>query len=516
MVAVLLGTLSVCCFSLGPWKLNGAPEQIARPDIVTVDWVAIFGELERPSVQFPHDLHTEVMEERNEECTICHPVHDDGRLSLKYERLADGSGQEMLDLYHENCIACHEERASTGAAAGPVACGDCHRRRPGYELARQPFGFDKSLHYRHIKATDEKCDACHHLYDEAAEKLVYVEGEESSCRDCHREEKEEKRSAFEVAAHEACIGCHRDPPPGIQTDDVGPQLCAGCHDQERQLAIEVVENPPRLKRKQPDFVLVSVPESDLAASKWKTVPFSHVMHEEMATSCRVCHHETLEQCSECHSLRGSEKGDGVTYQQAMHGMMSDHSCVGCHEEEKSLVACAGCHALMAQEDLPERACRICHAGPDPESVDRLRSRFESLDDFRPPESAVRLSFAPTEIPETVTIGVLSSEYEQAEMPHRKIVETLSARIKESKIATHFHGHEDVVCKGCHHHSPIGEEPPLCEHCHAAEFDETNALKPGLEAAYHLQCLGCHKVMEIEEPKDCAGCHREKEKTSIGS
>ncbi len=516
MALVLLGMLSVCCLSLGSWKRNAAAEQTARADIVTLDEMAAFGALERPPVQFPHDLHTEVMKERKEECTICHPVHDDGRLSLKYERLEDASGQETLDLYHEKCIACHKESADAGAAAGPIACGGCHRREPTYASSRRPFGFDKSLHYRHIKAANEKCEPCHHVYDEATEKLVYVEGEESSCRDCHREEKEENRSAFRVAAHEACIGCHRDPAVELQTDSRGPEQCAGCHDQERQLAIEVVEDPPRLKRDQPDFVLLSVPEEDLEASNWNTVPFSHLEHEKLAESCRVCHHETLKQCSECHALTGSEEGEGVTYQQAMHGVMSDQSCVGCHEKEKSLLACAGCHALMTEADLSERACRICHAGPEPENLDRLRSRFKSMDDFRPPQSAVRLSFASSEMPESVTIGVLSSEYEPAEMPHRKIVEKLSAGVKESKIATHFHGHEDVVCQGCHHHSPIGAKPPRCEHCHSAEFDKTNPLKPGLLAAYHLQCLGCHKVMEIEEPKDCAGCHREKEKINIGS
>jgi hypothetical protein len=516
MAIVLLGMLSSCRFSLDTWNLDGPAEQIARSDLVSMDWVAIFGELERPPVQFPHDLHTQMMKERNEDCTICHLVHDDGHLSSKYERLEDASEEEIRDLYHENCIACHKESASADAADGPVACGDCHRRQPTYASSRQPFGFDKSLHYRHIKASEEKCEACHHLYDEAAEKLVYVKGKESSCRDCHGEEKEENRSAFSVAAHHACIECHRDPPPELRTDSSGPQLCGGCHDQERQLAIQVVENPPRLKREQPDFVLLTVPEADLAASKWRTVPFSHVKHEELVTSCRLCHHQTLDRCNECHSLTGSERGDGVTYQQAMHGMMSDHSCVGCHEEEKTAPACAGCHSLITQGDLPERACNICHAGPEPESLDRLRSQFESMDDFRPLASAVGPGFASSEIPESVTIGVMSGEYEPAVMPHRKIVEALSARIKESRIATHFHGGEDVICQGCHHHSPIGAEPPLCEHCHTAEFDETNPLKPGLQAAFHLQCLGCHKAMQIEEPKDCVGCHREKQEIGIGS
>jgi hypothetical protein len=505
----LLGMVSICCLSSSGCGTSEAAEAITRPDVIALAEMALLEELDRPSVQFPHDLHTDAMTERGEDCTLCHVVQDDGYLFATYKPLVDAGEQEAMDLYHEDCIDCHQEMAGEGAKAGPVACGDCHRRRPTYISYRQPFGLDNSLHYRHVQAVKDECKACHHVYDEAAEKLVYVEGKESSCRDCHRQETEKNRSAFRVAAHQACIGCHREPPPEIQTESLGPQQCGGCHDRERQLAIEVIEELPRLKRNQPDFVLISAAEADLEASKLGTVPFSHVSHEEFTGSCRTCHHETLQRCSECHLLTGSDKADGVMLQRAMHDMMSDHSCVGCHEAEKSTPACAGCHVLMTQADLPERACTICHAGPEPQLLDSVGGRYRSLDDFRPTPAEIALSFAPSEIPETVTIGVISDEYEPSVMPHRKIVETLSARIKESRIATHFHGHEDVVCQGCHHQSPIGEEPPLCENCHGMEFDQANPLKPGLRAAYHLQCLSCHKAMEIEEPKDCAGCHREK-------
>ncbi|NIV34748.1 MAG: cytochrome C, partial [Anaerolineae bacterium] len=126
-----------------------------------------------------------------------HVVQDDGYLSATYKPLVDADAQEVMDLYHENCIGCHQEIADEGAKAGPVACGDCHLRQPAYVSSRQPFGFDNSLHYRHVKAAKEDCKACHHVYDEVAKELVYVEGKESSCRDCHREETEENRSAFQ-------------------------------------------------------------------------------------------------------------------------------------------------------------------------------------------------------------------------------------------------------------------------------------------------------------------------------
>jgi hypothetical protein len=521
-----LGMLPICSLSLNGCTPDAAAEQATRADLVAfVDTVPL-DHFERPSVLFPHDLHTEVMKERKEDCTLCHPAHPDGRLSFSYERLdnrdeegADSTDvrlvntgdDEIIDLYHDNCIGCHKETASTGAAAGPLACGDCHRRQPAYLSSREPFGFDKSLHYRHVKAAQEKCEACHHEYDEAKKELVYVEGKESSCRDCHRQETEENRSAFKLAAHEACIGCHREPAPEIktETDSVRPQLCVACHDLQQRLAIEQIEEPPRLKRGQDDFLLLSASKADLDASKLKTVPFSHLDHEQTTDSCRTCHHETLDRCSECHTLKGSEESEGVTLYQAMHATMSDHSCVGCHETEKAAPECAGCHTQMEQGRLPEEGCDICHAGPLPELLESERSRYRTMDDFRPGPSEIALSFALDDIPEIVEIGSLSNEYEPAKMPHRKIVEKLTHYISENSTATYFHGHQDIVCQGCHHQSPVGEKPPLCESCHGAAATEPDLLKPGLQGAYHRQCLGCHQSMDIQKPEDCSGCHAEK-------
>jgi hypothetical protein len=372
---------------------------------------------------------------------------------------------------------------------------------------------DKSLHYRHVKAAEEKCEPCHHEYDEKAEKLVYVEGKERSCRDCHREETEENRSAFKLAAHEACIGCHREPAPELKTeaDSARPQLCVACHDLEQQLAIKQIEDPPRLKLKrgQEDFMLLSTSEADLEFSKLRTVPFSHVDHEQAATSCRVCHHETLQSCNECHTLQAGEKSGGINLFRAMHAMRTDHSCVGCHETEKASSQCAGCHAQMEPARLPEEGCEACHAGPLPEMLESERAQFESMEVFRPGPAETRLSFAPKDIPETVEIGLLSDEFEPAKMPHRKIVEKLLEHIRDSSTATHFHGHEDAVCQGCHHGSPVGERPPLCKSCHGADSPDLELMKPALKGAYHRQCLGCHESMELQKPEDCSGCHAEK-------
>jgi hypothetical protein len=161
---------------------------------------------------------------------------------------------------------------------------------------------------------------------------------------------------------------------------------------------------------------------------------------------------------------------------------------------------------MEQGRLSEHACGICHAGPSPEQLDAVRSSYTSLDAFRPAPSETALSVPISEIPDTVTIGAISQQYPAVKMPHRKIVSTLNDHIKNSRIATYFHGHEDVVCKGCHHHGSVGRNPALCENCHGEPFRESDLFTPGLKGAYHRQCLGCHVSMGLQAVSNCTICH----------
>ena len=92
------------------------------------------------------------------------------------------------------------------------------------------------------------------------------------------------------------------------------------------------------------------------------------------------------------------------------------------------------------------------------------------------------------------------------MPHGKIINKLKEHIRNNKMATYFHGHEDVVCQGCHHHGSIGRRPALCENCHAKPFNAGDLFKPGLYGAYHRQCLGCHVSMDLQKKSDCTVCH----------
>ena len=126
--------------------------------------------------------------------------------------------------------------------------------------------------------------------------------------------------------------------------------------------------------------------------------------------------------------------------------------------------------------------------------------------------AVQGTVAPADIPEVVEIKALSSQFDGVKLPHRKIVNKLVAGIEKSNLAAYFHREPGTICQGCHHNSPASAKPPKCASCHGKPFDERDAFKPGLMAAYHIQCMDCHQAMKIQQPvsTNCTACHRAKQ------
>lgn len=59
------------------------------------------------------------------------------------------------------------------------------------------------------------------------------------------------------------------------------------------------------------------------------------------------------------------------------------------------------------------------------------------------------------------------------------------------------------CSICHHFNPPGKIVK-CSNCHESRRDRTDLSKPDLKAAYHRQCMGCHKTWE--EKSECENCH----------
>ena len=61
----------------GCWEEKKEEKQtVYRADIVKIDALPKSASLERATVDFPHDLHTEVLKKQNKGCKVCHQTDD--------------------------------------------------------------------------------------------------------------------------------------------------------------------------------------------------------------------------------------------------------------------------------------------------------------------------------------------------------------------------------------------------------------------------------------------------------
>ena len=492
-------------------KAASSPSIEKRADVITIGSLRRFGGLERPEVEFFHDKHTVALEKVGKDCQACHLLEND-RLSYEFKRLKDTSRKEVMEIYHGECMVCHKEMYGEGEKTGPIEiCGNCHLKKPRSTSIRNPMGLDKSLHFRHSEALGNECEQCHHEYDEKTKKLFYAKGKEGSCRYCHKAETADGRISIALASHQSCIDCHRE---RLSKNEIaGPIRCGGCHELDKQQLIKKAKDVPRLERNQPDAVLIRTVmqgnDNRKPVAEMNPVPFNHSAHEGYKDTCLVCHHEDLNSCNSCHSLAGSKEGGDIKLEKAMHQLGNEQSCLGCHEIEQRQKECSGCHASMEKGLQKETdSCLKCHtealSGSHGDSQRPELIAGKLLDSRK----AVTDTYKDADIPEKVIIEVLAHEYGSVELPHRKIVQTLVENIQDSKLAGYFHRDQATICQGCHHNSPISKTPPRCVSCHGKPFDEKNPFSPGLKAAYHLQCMGCHDEMGIEQPKstECTSCH----------
>ena len=71
------------------------------------------------------------------------------------------------------------------------------------------------------------------------------------------------------------------------------------------------------------------------------------------------------------------------------------------------------------------------------------------------------------------------------------------------------GHSEMAkmtigCAICHHFTPEGTPHPACKSCHEVSPVREDMRKPSLKAAYHRQCLSCHR--EWSHQTACEICH----------
>lgn len=489
-------------------------------------------------VTFLHDLHTERVKEND--CSVCHLKENDSFV-FKFKRLKDTDTQTDMVVYHDNCVACHVEKKALGEKSGPLKaeCRDCHNAKADIKSTWHPITFDKSLHNRHEKSKsitapqkngqiaadttskdNQNCSACHHSYDETTQKIFYEKGKEESCFYCHKDVKIENADSMQAVSHNSCVNCHLVEMKKF----AGPINCKGCHDLEQQKSIEKLQSVPRLKRDQPDMVIMTAidPSQKTAeeisnASKYQMNPvvFDHQNHEKSSENCRACHHDSLKNCKECHTATGSDKGGFIKLEKAMHDTKSGKSCIGCHNDAKKASDCAGCHDQMPKKSFADndKSCSTCHVvnakSLNPALMDRSAMSDASKKIVEERDSSFK-KISDDKIPEKITIGYISDKYEASDFPHSKIIKSIQKRIEKSSMAKAFHGDETTLCMGCHHNSPATETPQKCGSCHGKTEIKGDG-RPGLKGAYHGQCITCHQKMNIKSVSatDCNKCHKEK-------
>ena len=494
-IPTILGLLLLCACHRDPHDSHAV--RMTGPAIIQMPLPAELSHAERPLVEFDHQKHVAGLAQ--EGCAACHPSRADGQLSFRLKLSAHFSDDdEWMEAYHDLCIGCHDNRRRAGKPTGPDDCGDCHLKRSGqWQDADREMRFDYSLHYRHQRAYQSKCDACHHLYDEKQQKLLYRKGAEDACSACHPRAPQPGATALGDAVHTACVNCHIGRQG--QGKATGPQHCAGCHGVEERVKIEKVKNVPRLDRGQPPAIWIA----SQGVSE-RAVPFNHRLHEGLVRSCSACHHQSIGECAECHTQLPGSGQDGVTLNQAFHQAGSELSCVGCHQQRSGEGACAGCHHMLP---LPpgQAACELCHSGPVAEQVDPNGSPLAAL---APVELAALPAFSES-FPQALQLHVLADKYRPAPFPHGQIAAALDRAVRSSRLARRFHAKTETLCSGCHHRSSTGDPTPTCRSCHGDENAADRDL-PELKAAYHRQCIGCHQA--IGHPaQGCTDCHQEANK-----
>ena len=488
-----------------------------RVDHITIQLGAELSKEEMPTVGFLHDLHTQAVEGK---CATCH-IEKEGSFVFEFKRTTE---KASMELYHDECIACHVEKKASSEKAGPLTadCRSCHVAKEPIESSWTKLNFDKSLHFVHensdrIKTKDTankgNCSACHHKYNEKTKEIFYLKGEEESCAYCHKSEKQDNIKPIRQASHNACVTCHQT--LKSEKTEAGPVTCNGCHDKKEQLKIKKRTDIPRLKRNQPDEVAMTGWQIGGEGTKnyMKGVAFNHKGHETRAESCKVCHHETLKKCNDCHKTDGGDsKGGFVSLEQAMHNPGSDRSCMGCHKTLTKNSDCAGCHFQLPAKKDNSDSCQICHNLPQAqlEIMDSKEVARKALTDLSKEYNRVEED----KIPETVVIDVLANEYMPSQFPHRKMVQAISLRVEKSNMAKVFHTDQAGLCMGCHHNSPKTPEPPKCASCHSKKgpaIGEGLDGRPGLKGAYHGQCITCHQKMDVKSvaATDCVKCHEKK-------
>lgn len=114
-------------------------------------------------------------------------------------------------------------------------------------------------------------------------------------------------------------------------------------------------------------------------------------------------------------------------------------------------------------------CKTCHIGEYPTKNSPELAPC-------PREGMISVYHRPEEGPEVVLLNEVANTYEPVIFSHK-----LHAQMAEMGSS----------CNGCHHYNTTGPVLP-CRQCHSQTRKRDNVSIPDLRAAYHRQCMNCHR------------------------
>ena len=141
----------------------------------------------------------------------------------------------------------------------------------------------------------------------------------------------------------------------------------------------------------------------------------------------------------------------------------------------------GQNKISKSHPLTDLTCKTCHSCDVPTKRDPCLIPCPRAD-------MITVSQTPAQSPEIEVMKEISNRYVPVVFPHRA----------HAQMSEMWGG-----CQTCHHFNTIGPIQP-CINCHQTSRKRDDLSKPDLEAAYHQQCINCHR--EWSHSIDCTSCH----------
>lgn len=449
-------------------------DTVGSPRYLRIELHEVFQHIDMPFALFDHELHSK--KNGTEACEKCHSISNDGTFKSKiFDNLKTSDLEKLTADYHDFCNRCHGAKTSS-----PLTCKQCHNPMKLYRPARWIAPELTLLQHEKVALfVDGKCGECHHGHTDS--KPAVEDDFEYLCRACHLKEIVGKIPSMRTVAHERCITCHIKAIK--ETGHGGPMECVPCHP-DGNVPLKYVGDMSaveRLDAGQKDVVYI---HSEGALKPG--VMFNHRGHEEDVKSCGTCHHKGLQQCSNCHTFTDSSNGGGVALGDAFMEVNTPRSCVGCHERQKKRNKCTYCHSNMAAR-ATENSCNVCHTGDGP--VEPQKSELQQNSIYKIPAS----------LPVEFVVGEGADDFKITMFPHTMIIQTLSADMAKSQLATRFHGGIKVVCEKCHHKTNETTAYEKCATCHQNKYNKNEEGKTSLSDALTSLCVECHPARYKKTP-----------------